>query len=166
MTFERQVWDSSSCCRGQQGWVWLPRAEWQMVRAAGRRLPWLGQHRHCSSSWGCPKGAASSSLQHGIAEGCNCARPCWQSLCLGLTKLEQVTQKAVIYPVVVVEGAARRRSGRSRICSCLAVTVNYPNHTEGELLFWEAGQQLPNPGNIQPSGGKCSPEPTACSQGG
>lgn len=57
------------------------------------------------------------------------------------------------------------RSGRSRICSCLAVTLNYPNHTEGELLFWEAGQQLPNPANIQPSGQKRSPEPTACSQG-
>lgn len=37
---------------------------------------------------------------------------------------------------------------------------------EGELLFWEAGQQLPNPANIQPSGGKCSPEPTACRQQG
>lgn len=55
------------------------------------------------------KDAASSSFKHGVTQGCNCARPCWQTLCLGLTKLEQVTQKAVIDAVVVVVGGGKQQ---------------------------------------------------------
>ena len=39
-----------------------------------------------------------------------------------------------------------------RVCSCLAGRANYQNHAAGEVLFGEAGQQLPNPRNIQPWG--------------
>lgn len=92
------------------------------------RCPWPGQHHGTeqhqifqqlslsgstklrrSSVGAAQKDAASSSFKHGITEGCNCARPCGQTLCLGLTKLEQVTQKAVIYPVVVVVGGGKRQ---------------------------------------------------------